>query len=132
MLHVPLRRLDSDHDRCFRSVNCASPLQDSVAETVVLTSACRYVAALRPRSFSEHDLLDPQARFYFRDKAIASKSGDISHSEPGHALFKAWCVCDRLQQSNFGVELVVLVDQGHRLVFVLHVDQTPRTCCAKA
>ncbi|KAL0040998.1 hypothetical protein WJX77_001679 [Trebouxia sp. C0004] len=34
----------------------------------------RYVEALRPRSFSEHDLLDPQARFYFRDKAIASKS----------------------------------------------------------
>ncbi|DBB18625.1 TPA: Baculoviral IAP repeat-containing protein 6 [Trebouxia sp. C0006] len=34
----------------------------------------RYVEALRPKSFSEHDLMDPQARFYFREKAIASKS----------------------------------------------------------
>ncbi|KAL0043350.1 hypothetical protein WJX79_002441 [Trebouxia sp. C0005] len=34
----------------------------------------RYVEALRSKSFSEHDLMDPQARFYFRDKAIASQS----------------------------------------------------------
>ena len=43
----------------------------------MLTWACRYVEALRPKSFTEHDLMDPQARFYFREKAIASKSGDV-------------------------------------------------------
>ena len=51
--------------------------QGSVVEDSMLTWACRYVEALRPKSFSEHDLMDPQARFYFREKAIASKSGDV-------------------------------------------------------
>ena len=37
--------------------------------------ACRYVQGLQGRAFSEHDLMDPQNRFYFRDKAIASQSG---------------------------------------------------------
>ncbi len=49
----------------------------------MVTWTYRYVEALRPKSFSEHDLMDPQARFYFREKAIASKSGDVSHSERG-------------------------------------------------
>jgi len=89
----------------------------------MLTSACRYVEALRPKSFGEHDLMDPQARFFFRDKAIASKSGDVSHSEEGSVLFDAWCVHDRLQQSNVGVKLVVIVYQGRKLVAFLSVDQ---------
>ena len=66
--------------------------QGSVVEDSMLTWACRYVEALGPKSFSEHDLMDPQARFYFREKAIASKSGNVSQSERDCALFGPWHV----------------------------------------
>ena len=59
------------------------PKNSKTQKNSMLTWACRYVEALRPKSFTEHDLMDPQARFYFREKAIASKSGDVSNSERG-------------------------------------------------